>query len=112
MPRQGLRPHVWVSGPDPERHKRYLQWLQQKNQAQFRNEGWDFPFDDWLELWGDLIHYRGRKQGSMTMVRIDYTKPWHRDNARIVDRMEHSRVQREVIALKRTLAREQFEMKK
>ena len=70
MPRSGTRPHVWVSGPDPERHRRYLQWLQQRNQAQFRGEGWDFAFDDWLNLWGDQIHLRGRQKGSMTMVQI------------------------------------------
>lgn len=98
--KRGLRPNVWVSGPDPERHRRYLQWLQQKNQAQFRNEGWDFAFDDWLEIWGDLIQYRGRKKGSMTMVRRDYDQPWSKDNARIVDRMEHAQVQ-QGLALKR-----------
>jgi hypothetical protein len=93
MTRRGPNPNAWVSGPDPERHRRYLQWLQQKNQAQFRKEGWDFAFDDWLALWGDLIQYRGRQKGSMTMVRIDYDQPWSKDNARIVDRFEHAQVQ-------------------
>ena len=112
MPRQGQRPHVWRSGPDPERHKRYLQWLQQRNQAQFRGEPWELEFDDWLDIWGDLIQYRGRERGTMTMVRIDYTLPWSATNARIVDRIEHSRVQKQVQALKRRLAREQFQLKK
>jgi hypothetical protein len=48
----------------------------------------------------------------MTMVRIDYEKPWSPDNARIVDRKEHSRVQLEVTRLKRQQLREQFEIKK
>lgn len=94
-------PHVWVSGPDPERHRRYLQWLQQKNQAQFRKEGWDFSFDDWLELWGDQIHLRGREKGSMTMVRRDYSLPWSKDNACIVDRIGHARVQKIAMAVNR-----------
>jgi hypothetical protein len=102
MPRRGLRPNAWVSGPDPERHKRYQQWLQQKNQAQFRKEGWDFAFDDWLDLWGTNIQYRGRKKGSMTMVRIDYDQPWSKLNARIVDRLEHAQVQQALNAKRRT----------
>lgn len=101
MPRQGPRPHVWVSGPDPERHKRYLQWLQQRNQARFRGEEWELEFDDWLAIWGSNIQYRGRQKGSMTMVRIDYERPWSNTNARIVDRKEHSRVQLEVTRMKR-----------
>jgi hypothetical protein len=112
MSRSGIRPHVWVSGPDPERHRRYLQWLQQRNQAQFRKEGWELEFDDWLDLWGTNIQYRGRKKGSMTMVRIRYDEPWSKLNARIVDRLEHSRVQREMIIAKRQELRQQFEMKK
>lgn len=101
MPRKGIRPHVWVSGPDPERHKRYLQWLQQRNQAQFRGEVWNLEFDDWLMIWGDNIRYRGRQKGSMTMVRCDYDQPWSNTNARIVDRMEHAQVQQALTAKRR-----------
>ena len=112
MPRQGPRPHVWVSGPDPFRHKQHIAFLRQKAQANFRDEGWQFTFEQWLAVWGDLIEYRGRQKGSMTMVRIDYEKPWSPENARIVDRKEHSRVQLEVTRLKRQQLREQFEIKK
>lgn len=101
MPVQGPKPNRWVSGPDPERHKRYLQWLQQRNQAQYRGEQWTLEFDDWLAIWGTNIQYRGRQKGSMTMVRIDYTQPWSKTNARIVDRLEHARVQNAVTQLKR-----------
>lgn len=101
MPRQGPRPHVWVTGPDPVRHKLYIAFLRQKAQANFRQEGWDFEFEDWLGVWGDNIQYRGRQKGSMTMVRKDYEKPWSKDNSRIVDRKEHSRVQLEMTRLKR-----------
>ena len=31
--RRGPRPNMWVAGPDPETHKKYLAWLQQKNQV-------------------------------------------------------------------------------
>ena len=100
---RGPRPNAWKSGPDPERHRRYLQWLQQKNQAQFRKEGWSLEFDDWLALWGTNIQYRGRKKGSMTMVRIDYDLPWSKLNARIVDRLEHAKVQNSVTQKKRRI---------
>jgi len=101
MTRRGPNPNAWKSGPDPERHRRYLQWLQQKNQAQFRDEGWDLEFDDWLALWGTNIQYRGRQKGSMTMVRIDYEKPWSKTNACIVDRIGHARVQKIAMAVNR-----------
>lgn len=101
MPRQGPRPHVWVTGPDPVRHKRYIAFLRQKAQANFRGEGWQFTFEEWLAVWGDQIELRGRERGSMTMVRIDYEYPWSKDNARIVDRMEHARVQQAVTVAKR-----------
>jgi len=42
---RGPRPRVWKSGPDPTRHQQFRVWGQQKNQAQWREEGWDIAFD-------------------------------------------------------------------
>ena len=90
---QGPRPHVWVSGPDLERHKKYRHWIQQKNQAQFREEGWDIPFEAWLELWGDLWYQRGRTRGCYCMTRRDNELPWTLDNVYVVTREQHAREQ-------------------
>jgi len=91
------KPERWISGPDPERHKRYLQWLQQKNQAQFRGEEWNLDFDDWLQVWGDEIVNRGRKKGQLSMMRRDYNLPWTADNVLIVGRKEHSAIQQLIV---------------
>ena len=58
----------------------YYSYLQQKTQANFRNEGWDFEFHDWLTMWGDKWDQRGRKPGQYCMSRIDVEKAWTKEN--------------------------------
>lgn len=84
------RPHIWKSGPDPVQHKKYLTWLQQRNQALFRDEGWSIDFDAWCELWRDKWDLRGRTKGSYCMTRIDWSLPWTLDNVQVITRSEHA----------------------
>ena len=86
-------PHVWVTGPDPERHARYRIWAQQRNQAQWRGEEWDLDFDTWLQLWEPLWHLRGRCRGSWCMSRLDWDLPWSAANVAIITREEHAQLQ-------------------
>jgi hypothetical protein len=88
-----LRPHLWITGPDPVLHKKYLVWLQQKNQAQFRSEGWHIDFDTWCAIWGELWVNRGRERGSLCMTRRDWAAPWTPDNVIIVTREQHAKTQ-------------------
>ncbi len=90
---RGPRPHVWKIGPDPELHAKYRVWLQQRNQALWRGEGWHIDFDVWCEIWGDQWHNRGRERGTMCMTRRDWSEPWTEDNAIIVTRSQHARAQ-------------------
>ena len=87
------RPHLWVTGPDPVRHKKYLVWLQQRNQALWREEGWHIDFDAWCEIWGDLWDLRGRQRGHYCMTRRDWGRPWTLDNVHVITRSEHARAQ-------------------
>lgn len=87
------RPHLWVTGPDPVLHKKYLVWLQQKNQAQFRGEGWHLDFAVWCEIWGDGWDLRGRERGHLCMTRRDWAAPWTPDNVIIVTREAHAKTQ-------------------
>lgn len=87
------RPHLWLTGPDPVRHKMYLTWLQQRNQALFRQEGWSIDFEAWAELWQERWHQRGRRRGDYCMTRVDWELPWTLDNVAIVTRSEHARAQ-------------------
>ena len=87
------RPHLWVTGPDPVLHKKYLVWLQQRNQALWREEGWHIDFETWCRLWGDLWHNRGRHRGDYCMTRLDWSLPWTVDNVHVVTRTEHAKKQ-------------------
>lgn len=90
---RGPRPQVWITGPDPVVHKKYHVWLQQRNQALFRSEGWHIDFEVWCEIWGDLWPNRGRQRGDLCMTRHDWDAPWTRENVMIVTRSQHARRQ-------------------
>ena len=92
---RGPRPDKWVTGPDPVEHKRYRVFIQQKNQAQWRDEGWEISFEAWKQLWADSGQWenRGRQRTCYCMTRIDHLVPWTPDNVEIVTRETHSRQQ-------------------
>lgn len=87
--RKGPRPHTWVTGPCPKTHKQYRVFIQQRNQANFRKEGWDLSFEDWKVFWEDgKWEKRGRTPESLSMTRIDETKGWIIDNVEVLTRRE------------------------
>lgn len=92
---RGPRPHMWVTGPDPEEHRRYRVWIQQRNQAQWRGEGWSISFEAWKQLWDQSgqWHNRGRQRSCYCMTRQDHLLPWTVDNVQIITREQHSRMQ-------------------
>ncbi|CAB4165976.1 hypothetical protein UFOVP849_8 [uncultured Caudovirales phage] len=92
---RGPRPHTWVTGPDPEEHRKYRVFIQQKNQAQWRGEGWDITFDQWKQLWDQSgqWHNRGRSRDCYCMTRRNVELTWTPDNVMIITREEHSRIQ-------------------
>ena len=90
---RGPRPQVWCTGPDPVTHEKYRVWLQQKNQAQWRDEGWSIGFTDWCTLWAERWDQRGREKGCYCMTRLDWSLPWTLDNVKITTREEHARLQ-------------------
>ena len=87
------RPHLWKTGPDPLLRRRYYQWMQQRNQAQWRGETWNISFEAWQLLWQDLWDLRGRTRSSLCMSRQDWELPWTTDNVIIVTREVHARAQ-------------------
>ena len=92
---RGPRPDKWVTGPDPVEHKRYRVFIQQKNQAQWRDEGWEISFEAWKQLWADSGQWenRGRARSCYCMTRLDHRAPWTPDNVEIITREQHSRQQ-------------------
>ena len=64
----------------------YYVFLQQKTQARYRNEAWEFEFQDWLTCWGENWNNRGRKPEQYCMTRLDTTKPWSPSNIEVKQR--------------------------
>jgi hypothetical protein len=87
------RPNAWITGPDPETHIKYRAFIQQRNQANFRNEDWQLTFDQWCDIWGDRYAQRGRRRGQLCLTRCDYELPWTVDNVEIMERRDHNRRQ-------------------
>jgi hypothetical protein len=92
---RGPRPHAWITGPDPEEHKRYRTYIQQRNQAQWRGETWNLQYAEWKQLWADSGQWfnRGRERGCYCMTRRDWEQPWDCHNAQVITREEHARMQ-------------------
>ena len=96
--RPGPRPDMWVTGPDPVVHRKYLAWLQQRNQAQWRGETWNLSFEEWQALWGENWPNRGRERGCYCMTRRDHEAAWDTENAQVITREEHARQQGDLVA--------------
>ena len=86
----GSRPHLWKSGPDPLAHDSYRAWLQCRNQANFRKEGWVLTFEQWLEHWAGMWHRRGRTSQELCITRLDCSRPWSTENVIIITRRQNA----------------------
>lgn len=93
--KRGLRPQIWITGPDPRTHKQYHCWQLQKVQATYRSEEYDLTFEEYKELWDPHWEQRGRTRGTVCMTRIDWEGAWTKTNVEIVPREEHLKRQRE-----------------
>ena len=86
----GPRPRVWKSGPDPIRHEQYIAWARARAQAHYRNERWHLTYPQWVELWRDQWHLRGRTKDTVCLSRRDYDEPWSVENCEIITRRQHN----------------------
>jgi hypothetical protein len=93
--RPGPRPHLWVTGTDPELHAQRVAWARSRCQARFRGEAWDLPFEHWVEAWGDLWVNRGRGTHDVMLTRRDWHEPWSLANVEVVARSVFNRRQLE-----------------
>lgn len=73
--------------PDPIEHEQHIAWLRAKAQAAYRLEDWELTLGDFMRIWGRKKWLkRGRSSDSLAMARIDWTKPWSKDNVKIITR--------------------------
>lgn len=58
----------------------------QKISAKFRGVGWDFSFDEWLQIWekSGRIELRGKGKGKYVMARFGDIGPYSPSNVEII----------------------------
>lgn len=63
----------------PER-RTYYAYLRLKSQSHYRGEPFNLTKEEFMEVWKDKIHLKGRAKGQLRMTRIDRTQPWDINN--------------------------------
>lgn len=101
MGKCGPQPHLWLVGPDTQRHDQFIAWQRAYSQAQFRGEPWFMTFEDFCTAWEGHWQDRGRGSDQLCLTRQDLEGPWSLDNVYLITRAEHNRRHQ----LKRTLSK-------
>ena len=73
-----------------DRANRYA-YLRSKNQALFRGEIWQITYDEYLGIWRNKHHKRGRGRDRLSMCRIDLDGAWHVSNVVLLTRTEYNK---------------------
>ena len=60
--------------------------VQKYNALNRRNIGWEFTFEEWLQVWLNSCHWnnRGRETGQYVMARFNDSGPYSKDNVEII----------------------------
>jgi hypothetical protein len=77
------RPHLWSTGPDPVRHKRYKRYLLAGCQARHFRQGWEITWPEW-----ESLIQTDPEGDTKNVCRRDCTKPWTLDNMILLTRTE------------------------
>lgn len=91
--RPNTQPQRWCTGPDLRTHVQYRAWVQQRNQAVYREEPWTVTFEQYQDLWRDHWEQRGRTSSSYMLTRINSDLPWQLDNCCVITRQQHGQRQ-------------------
>ena len=83
-----IKPHVWITGPDPLRKKLYRKFELMKCQANYRrlhnlgteNQQWSCTFEQFELFVKGKEHLLGNKRGQLRIRMKDKTIGWHVDN--------------------------------
>jgi len=66
-----------------------LHFSRHRSQARHRGEQYLLTFEQYIELWADVWHLKGRGSTNYCMTRRDTSLPWCVDNCRTMLRSEH-----------------------
>ena len=93
MPMRGIRPHTWISGPDPIDHRLYTDCQRARAQAWYRGENWFITEQEYIDLWRTDDRYlrKGKTLNSLCMTKRDHDLDWTVDNVEFIERGEHFR---------------------
>ena len=91
--RPNTQPKRWCTGPDLRTHVQYRAYVQQRNQAVFREEGWTVTFAEYQDLWREHWEQRGRTSESYMMTRANPDRPWSWANCIVITRQQHGQRQ-------------------
>lgn len=83
---RGPKPETVENYPTERDRLKHRAFLVARCQAKFRQEEWDLDERDYFELWEPHWDNRGRHTHGMVMTRIDWEKPWHKDNIEFMER--------------------------
>ena len=96
--RPNTQPQRWVTGPDLVTHLQYRAYVQQRNQARWREETWTVTFEEYQTLWQHLWAERGRLKTSYMMTRINADLPWEFSNCCVITRQQQGQRQADMRA--------------
>lgn len=90
-------PSKWITGEDPLTRDKYYAWLKHRAQAKHRKEEYDLTWEDWQSLWSDdNFKLRGRLGDNLCLTRSNFAGPWCLSNVKVVTRLEHFRMKKEM----------------
>ena len=75
-------------GDDTFSNERSRAWVRSKCQAEYRLEDWHLTREEFFNFWStpDLWAQRGRARDDLVLTRIDWEKPWSKENCCIMSR--------------------------
>ena len=77
---------------DDFQHELFNSWHKHRQQALFREEGYNLKPEEWMEFWTpEMWARRGRSRDSVCLVRIDETKSWSKKNCVLMSRLDQLR---------------------
>jgi hypothetical protein len=78
---------------DPIEHEQHIAWLRARAQEHYLGRVWNLSIEDYMAIWGKTLWLRrGRGSEDLSLARIDWDKPWSRDNVQIITRYQQVQI--------------------
>lgn len=81
------RPHTWMY-QDPVEHQMHTSFLRARSQAGYRFEPWELTIEQFMDIWRDHWHQRGKASQDLCMTRIDPELSWNINNVELLTRRQ------------------------